>query len=205
MRSQEPARTRYGWRLLAAGTVTTVALTGQAPAATDPPAKIRAFEPVADTYVTASLPRANYGRAKVLRVNSSPVATTYLRFHLDKLTSNVASVILLLHTSRARRTSYEVRRVDEHRWREAGLTYSNAPRFSLRYASSKPVRQGIWSAVEVTSLVSGDEDISLAITTRGARELTFDSRESNRGPRLVVRVEDRDDVTGRIVQALLPH
>lgn len=184
-------------------TVTTVAASGPAPAANGSPPQIRAFKAVADAYVTASQPGANYGRAKVLRVDGAPVTTTYLRFDLGRLKEDVSSVILLLHTSGARRTSYEVRRVGEQRWKENRITYVNAPRLSLRYTASKPVRQGVWSAVEVTSLVPGDGDVSLAVTTRGARELAFHSRESKLGPRLVVR-QEKDDATGRIVETLYP-
>jgi hypothetical protein len=81
-----------------------------------------------------------------------------------------------------------VRRVYENQWRERGLTFENAPRLSLRYVSSKPVRSGIWSAVDVTSFVKDDtERVTLAVATRSALGVVFDSRESDQGPRLVIR------------------
>lgn len=154
--------------------------------------ELRAFKPVADTYVTAARPRANFGHARVLRVDGQPAATTYLRFRVGRLKDDVETVTLLLHASAARAGSYEVRSVDDDDWRERDLTFENQPRRSVRYAASRPVRQGAWSAVDVTAFFADEGDISLAITTRGKREVVFHSRESTYGPRLVVRTEDNE-------------
>jgi len=191
--AQARNRRRPALLTAAAATACAAVLAGLAAAATDPYAGIRAFKPIADTYVTSSRPAANFGGSGVLRVDSAPQATAYLRFRPGKLKGEIESATLLLHTSGARNASYEVRLVSANRWKERRLTYSNAPRLSLRYTASKPVRRGIWSAVDVTPFVS-DEEVSLAVTTRGTRELVFGSRESKHGPRLVVRVaaEDRD-------------
>ena len=138
---------------------------------------IRAFSPEADTYVTAAWPETNFG--------GSPL---FLRFRLSKLKGEIASVTLLLHAQSGARASYQVRRVYVDGWRERRLTFETAPRLSLRYVSSKPVRRGIWSAVDVTSFITDeDEVVSLAVTTTNARGVVFQSRESNHGPRLVVR------------------
>lgn len=156
-----------------------------------PDTRITAFKPIADSYVTASQPRANFGRLPVLRVDGAPETTTYLRFKLAKIDGSITSVTLLLHSTTAARARYAVRRVPEDEWRERRLTYMNAPQPSSRYAASRPVQRGMWSAVDVTPFVdeSGGE-ISLAITTQADRRLSFSSRESKRGPRLVVRSED---------------
>lgn len=156
---------------------------------------IRAFGPEADTYVTAALPRQNFGRRRVLRADGSPRATVYLRFRLKKLKGEITDVTLLLHAEAGARTSYQVRRVREDKWRERRLTFANAPRLSLRYASSRPVRRGAWNAVDVTPFVSDDDDLelSLAITTRSPAGIVFGSRESKRGPRLVLRTDEKDE------------
>jgi hypothetical protein len=99
-------------------------------------------------------------------------------------------VALLLHAQGSARASYQVRRVYDSDWREAGLTYANAPKLSLRYASSKAARRGAWSAVDVTPFASGGGAVSLAITTKSALGVVFDSRESRHGPRLVVRSDN---------------
>ena len=171
------------------------------------PAKneLRVFKPIADTYVTAARPRANFGRSPVLRVDGAPETTAFLRFELDRVRGEITSVTLLLHPGTAGSTSFAVRRVTDDDWRERRLTYANAPQLSLRYASSRPVRRGVWNAVDVTSFVDygKGEEISLAITTRGTRALSFGSRESRRGPRLVVRTDDGDG-GDHVVDALQP-
>jgi hypothetical protein len=154
--------------------------------------ELRAFTPEADTYVSAARPEANFGRARTLRADGSPRQTAFLRFRLGELKGSITSVTLLLHAQAGARSSYQVRRVYEDEWRERGLTFENAPRSSLRYVSSKPVRSGIWSAVDVTSFVTDDtERVSLAVTTRSALGVAFESRESDQGPRLVIRSEKR--------------
>jgi hypothetical protein len=152
--------------------------------------ELRAFRPEADTYVSAARPETNFGRGRALRADASPRETIYLRFRLRRLRGEVTSVILLLHARTGAPTSFQVRPVPDDDWGERLLTFENAPRVSLRYSASKPVRQGIWSAVDVTSFVGeGGGRVSLAITTRGTRGVVFDSRESRRGPRLVVRTK----------------
>ena len=179
-------RGRWG-RLLACAAVATAA--GGAAAAHEKRApQIFAFRPDADTFISAAQPHANFGRARFLRADGSPKATTYLRFGLRKIRGEIASVTLLLHARAGVRAGYQVRRVYRDEWREDRLTYANAPHLSLRYASSKPVRRRSWSAVDVTSFVDeGDRNVSLAITTRSSAGVSFASRETDRGPRLVVR------------------
>jgi hypothetical protein len=173
------------------------------------PAKIRAYKPEADTYVTAAEPGRNFGRTQALRADGEPQSTVFLRFQIGELSSTVESVTLLLHGREGGR-SFQVRRVSQDEWREARLTYRNAPKLSLRYAASKPVRRGKWSAVDVTALISqeNDREVSLAITTRSPLGLVFASRESKHGPRLVVTSErsdkdEKDKSSPR--QARLPH
>jgi hypothetical protein len=183
------ARTGFAWGLLAvAMVVATIAATGAAPAATGPRAGIRAFKPVADTYVSSATPRSNFGRLRVLRVDGTPEETAYLRFNLTRISGEITSVTLLLHATTATRASFAVRRVTRDVWRERRLTYLTAPQPSSRYTASKPVRRGVWTAIDVTPFVEdGDAEVSLALTTRAARRLSFGSRESSHGPRLVVR------------------
>lgn len=151
----------------------------------------RVYKPVADTYVTAVRARANFGRSRALRVDGSPQTTAFVRFRLKRTTAP-ASVTLLLRPESPGRNSYAVRRVEDDDWRERRLTYATAPPPSLRFASSRPVRRGAWSAVDVTSLVAaGDNEVTLAITTHGRQEISFGSRESGSGPRLVVRTDDK--------------
>jgi hypothetical protein len=184
---------------LLAGTALALSVGAGAAAAARPTENdLRAFRPEADTYVSATRPEMNFGRSRTLRADASPRQTIYLRFRLRQLQGDVTSVILLLHARTGAPTSFQVRPVPDDDWGERLLTFDNAPKFSLRYAASKPVRQGIWSAVDVTSFVGeGGGRVSLAITTRGTRGVVFDSRESRRGPRLVVRTKGDGRGDGR--------
>jgi hypothetical protein len=183
----------------------TAALTTVAGAATGTPPEtgIRAFKPVADTYVSSSRPRTNFGDETLLHVDGAPETTAYLRFRIKKLSGHITSVTLLLHSRRATRTSFGVRVVRENEWREQRMTYATAPQPSLRYAASKPVQVGAWNAVDVTPFVDGGGEVSFALTTHGRRELAFWSREARRGPRLVVRTEDTDDGGSHVIDAVL--
>jgi len=194
-----PARDQVRRAAVATAALTAVA-TGAVGAAAAPPDRppqpeIRAFKPTADTYVTAAAPRTNFGHARTLRVDGAPVTTTYVRFELKGLRGDPEGVTLLLHSTAATRTPYQVRSVRYDDWNERRLTYANAPRLSLRYAASRPVRRGRWSAVDVTAFVDGD-DVSLAITTRSPRGVSFGSRESRYGPRLAVQLQgERTDAS----------
>ncbi|MDQ3778347.1 MAG: DNRLRE domain-containing protein [Actinomycetota bacterium] len=163
-----------------------------------PHPEVRALKPVADTYVTVAAPHSNFGRARVLRADGMPVTQTFLRFKLRNLRDAPERVTLLLYSNDGSRTTYEVRRVrGDDEWSERRLTYANAPRLSLQYAPSTRVLRGRWSAVDVTTFVGDGDEISLAITTRSARSVSFGSRESRYGPRLAVQFggdrEDPDD------------
>jgi hypothetical protein len=167
---------------------------GSCASAATPMEGLRVYKPDADAYVTAARARANFGRSRVLRVDGSPETTAFVRFRLKPATAPEASVTLLLRVRSRGRARYAVRRVEDSEWRERRLTYATAPHPSLRFASSRTVRRGAWSAVDVTSLVeTDDEEITLAITTQGRQEISFGSRESRYGPRLVVRAEDEED------------
>jgi hypothetical protein len=190
------ARWRTGWQLVACATLASAGVASGAAAPPKDPSAIHAFRPHADTYVSAAQPETNFGTSRRLRADAAPQATTYLRFRLRQLSGDIESVTLLLHAQAGTRASFAVRRVREDAWQERRLTYANAPRLSLRYTSSKPVRRGAWSAVDVTSFVEdvGDVgDVNLAITTRNRLGIAFDSRESKQAPRLVVRTTNKKD------------
>lgn len=167
--------------------------------------QFRVYKPVADTYVTAARAHANFGRSRALRVDASPETITFVRFRLGG-TLIPASVTLLLRPAGPGRARYAVRRVEDNGWRERRVTYATAPGPSMRFIASRPVRRGAWSAVDVTAFVPprGGEEVTLAITTHGTREISFGSRESTFGPRLVVRT-DGGRLNDLVLGAILRH
>lgn len=183
-----------------------VAAAGGGSAASGAPEKslrLQVYEPTADTHVTAERPRTNFGRSPRLRVDGTPEANAYVRFRLRKRAGEIVSVTLLLHSRSSARASFAVRRATGRPWDERRLTYATAPKCSLRYASARVERHGMWTAIDVTSFVdAGDREVSLAITTRGSRELSFGSRESREAPRLVVRVAQDDGAENQLLDSL---
>jgi hypothetical protein len=112
-------------------------------------------------------------------------------FKVDLSSIDVKQVSLLLYSRTRSKAGYQVRLVEES-WRESRITFANAPPLSSVIVSSGPLRAGSWKAVDVTSLVSGDEKgISFALTTVSPKGAEFASRETGlRGPRLIVERQD---------------
>jgi Calcineurin-like phosphoesterase len=146
------------------------------------------FTAAADAYVSSSKPKANYGTAKTLRVDGSPIQTTYLRFTVQGITSPVASASLRVYTTAASSTGFEVRGVGDNSWSETAITYANAPPAGTKVATSGAVSSGLWVSIDVTPLVSGNGSVSLALTTPTKNVTTLASREASasRMPQLVV-------------------
>jgi hypothetical protein len=148
--------------------------------------KIRAVRPKADAFVSQASRTQNFGQARFLKVDSSPVVRTYVTFrvHLD---DNVRHVSLLLYSRTRSQRGYRIRLTNE-RFRERLITFANAPKLSGKFVSSGPLRADAWKAVDVTTLASGKESyVGFVLTSVSAKGLEFASRETGlRGPRLIV-------------------
>src|SRR5215211_1739356 len=163
-----------------------------------PPAKgdlvSQTFTPVADAYVSSATPSTNFGGATRLKMDSSPVLSSYVRFDVAGLTAPVTRATLQVYMRTKSKTGFEVRGVGDNSWGETTITYANAPAFaSSPSAASGAVRPGRWVTVDITPLVTGNGSLSIALTTGGTAEIDVDSREAANGPRLVV--ETAADVT----------
>jgi len=161
----------------------------------DQNSRIRAVRAKADAFVTEASRNQNFGRTRELFVDASPTVRTYVRFDVDLKLGDVRHVTLLLYSRRRLRTGYQARLVRSD-WREARITYVNAPRLAPTFVASGPVRARAWKAVDVTSLVAGAQDsISFVLTTTSVGGGVFSSRETGlHGPRLVVETM-RNDTT----------
>ena len=151
------------------------------------------MRPKADAFVSAVNRTENFGRARDLKVGSSPTLRSYVLFDVDLSGNDVQQVSLLLYSRTRSRAGYQVRLVSE-RWRERRITFANAPGASPSFVPSGPLQAGAWKAVDVTSLVSGDErHISFALTTASAKAAGSASRETGlHGPRLVVERQESE-------------
>ena len=152
---------------------------------------IMALRARADAHVNAATRTENYGRARRVHVDASPLVRTYLRFHIGTYVGDVARVNLLLYSRTRSAIGFRVRRVTEG-WRERRITFENAPRLSMRSVASGPLVAQTWEAVDVTTLVGGveDKDVSFALSTTALRDIALASRESGvTGPRLVLEID----------------
>src|SRR5919201_2709055 len=99
------------------------------------------FTPVADAYVSASNPTTNYGAARVLKADASPVLRTYLRFDVSNLAGSVTRATLQVCSRTNSGVGSDVRAVSDTTWGENTLTYANAPAFAASpSASSRPMK-----------------------------------------------------------------
>jgi hypothetical protein len=88
--------------------------------------------PSADSYVDSVTPDTNYGSALSLRVDASPVQSTYLRFDLSPYSGRtLISATLRVTTTTATASGSPgpevVKSVADTSWEEGSLTYSNRP------------------------------------------------------------------------------
>jgi hypothetical protein len=162
--------------------------------------RIRAVRAKADAFVSGANRARNFGDSVDLRIDASPTFRAFLRFKARLTSDDVKRVHLLLYSRTRSRAGYQVRLVEEP-WREAEITFLNAPSLSLDFVPSGPLKARSWKAVDITSLaadlIDGEAYISLALTTRSHNAVALASRESGlRGPRLVVEREiNRDGPT----------
>ena len=101
------------------------------------------FTPEADAYVIESSPDTNFGSIAILRVDSSPITQSYLRFNVQGLSGTVSSATLRIFANSSQTTGFDVHDVADDSWVESGITgitYNNAPDITPAIvASSGPV------------------------------------------------------------------
>jgi hypothetical protein len=145
------------------------------------------FLPVADAYVSSGHPDSNYGDLTELHVDASPERRAYVRFNVQGVSGAITRVTLRLFSQTSSSTGYEVHLVTNNTWNELTLTYNTAPPFGGIAGSSGSIGTGAWSTVNITSLVSGNGLISVALTTSATDTLILASRETGaNAPQLVV-------------------
>jgi hypothetical protein len=147
------------------------------------------FGASADAYVAKNHSNTNYGTAKTLNVDGSPIEQSYLRFDVQGLSGTVARAVLRLTAETGSPTGYAVRFVADNSWGEKTITFANAPPVSGTVTtSSGPFSSGQSVAVDITPLVTGNGSVSVALTTTSTSGMSLDSREagSSLGPQLSV-------------------
>ncbi|MGI9658609.1 MAG: DUF7594 domain-containing protein, partial [Gaiellaceae bacterium] len=144
------------------------------------------FNPVADAYVNSSKPTTNYGSSTLLRTDASPDTRSYLRFNVQGLTEPVTQATLRLYAETGNPVGFDVRDVSDDSWDELAITHSSSPAFGPVVDSSGGFSGGGYVEVDVTSLVSGNGVLSLAITSPSSTAVRYSSRQSSSQPELIV-------------------
>jgi hypothetical protein len=157
---------------------------------TTPPTTIT---PVADSYVDASLPGANYGTSVKLRTDGSPVVRTYLRFDVQGWVPGTSRATLRIYPTSNLNTGLQVVRVADTTWGEKTITSANAPPVGTLMATTAPPKANVPVTVDVSAGVTGNGPVSLALVSSDSTAEALASRESGAtSPQLVV---DHPDLT----------
>jgi Calcineurin-like phosphoesterase len=142
--------------------------------------------PVADAYVYASQPDTNYGMDVALRTDASPVMRGYLRFNIAALSGSVSRATLWVFANSGNSIGYTVHNIADNSWSEMGITHNNAPPLGSSAGSSGGFGGGTWTSVDVTSLVMGTGQLSLALQTSSSTQISYSSREGANPPQIVI-------------------
>ncbi len=169
------------------------ATTSTAPPPPPPPTTIT-LNPAADAYVSDGSPTTNFGTAMTLRVDrAAPAQFSYLRFDVTGLAGPPTRAVLRVFANSSQSTGYSVFGVPDTTWIESGagsLTFSNAPPPSATSTgSSGPAVAGNYTAVVVTSLITGNGLVSVALKTTNSTGLSLGSRQAatvTQRPELVI-------------------
>ena len=145
------------------------------------------FSPTDDSYVDASNATANFGSAMTFRVDGSPIVPTYIRFNVQGLSGTITRVSLRVFANSSSNSGYTVSGVSDNTWTESTINYNNAPPVGGAAGSSSGFSGGVWTTVDITSLVTGDGTVNLALTTSSSTAISLASRESGaNAPQLIV-------------------
>ncbi|HEX5478712.1 MAG TPA: DNRLRE domain-containing protein, partial [Dehalococcoidia bacterium] len=157
------------------------------PTATLPPQTDTTFVPAADAYVSAGSPAVNFGSSTSLRVQASPALNSYLTFDIEGV-GTPSHVILRIYPNSSAGTGFDVHRVQDARWGESTVTFSNAPAIDAAIiGSAGALTAGVPVDIDVTSAVTGNGLVSFALTKTTATQLNLASRESGaNAPQLIV-------------------
>lgn len=149
------------------------------------------FKPVADSEADQSNPRTNFGTSNGLRVDSSPVVNSYLRFNIQGLgTRSISRVRLLIYSYTATSQGIEVKTIADNAWGEKTITANNAPSLGGTLAASTKVAARAWITFDVTSYITGEGTFSFGLSTSGSRAVSLAARESvTYSPQLVVDLQ----------------
>jgi hypothetical protein len=111
---------------------------------------------------------------------------SYLRFNITTLSGSVSRATLRVFANTGSSIGYMVYSVANNNWSEMGITYNNAPPLGSSVGSSGGFSGGRWTTVDLTSLVNGTGQLSLALQSSSSTQVSYSSREGENPPQLVI-------------------
>jgi hypothetical protein len=149
----------------------------------------RTFAASADAFVASAQPSVEHGRHRQLIVDRSrsPRASrmAYVKFDVVLPTgATVTGARLRLYSAGAAHSRTSLLRVGNG-WTETGVNWRNRPAALSAVVSRDRARGRGWRALRVGVVAAGEQ--SFVLRARGRTAAHYRSRESARGPRLVVR------------------
>jgi acid phosphatase type 7 len=137
------------------------------------------------------LPSTNFGASTQLKVDSSPVLRTFLKFAVSGLTEPVTSATLRIHTADTNKASSSAGgtfgSVSDTAWLETAVTWNNQPAIGGALGTLGSVSRNTWYQIDVTSAITGNGTYSIGATSPNTNDAIYDSRETGaNAPQLVV-------------------
>lgn len=156
--------------------------------------QVLSFQPTDDAEIQKNEPTANFGAAKTMMADASPVKNYLTKFVVSGINGrNVTSAKLKLYNTNNSSKGEKFWPVASNNWKESSLTWSNAPN-----AAATPIfslggtRKGNTYEVDVSSYIRSDGTFSLRATTSGQDGTGFATKEAttkSQRPTLILTVQ----------------
>ncbi|MDJ0757039.1 MAG: DNRLRE domain-containing protein [Ardenticatenaceae bacterium] len=141
--------------------------------------------PDADAYVISNAPNDNFGTRSNLQAKNGSGIVSYIRFQVDGWDNQTAT--LRLYALNDSSTGVDIYAVADSSWQETTITAGNAPALGGLIASSGSLTANSWVDIDVTSAVTGNGPVTLALRNTTTTLQRFASREGgSTAPQLIL-------------------
>lgn len=139
------------------------------------------FTPSDDAYISAAVPTKNFGNVTTLQVDGSPVKYIFMKFNISGLNgAAVQDAKIRIYNTEPSILGGSLRQITDNSWSQSTIKYNNAPiATGLVISSVARTLTNNWYEFNVTSLVSGDGQLSVRIESNNANGASYNSKEGN--------------------------
>jgi hypothetical protein len=104
-----------------------------------------------------------------------------VRFNVQGLSNSVTSAVLRVRSLTASSSGFNVHAANSSAWGETTITFNNAPGFGGAIVGSGGFNANEWVSVNVTSAVTGNGQVTFALTGANASVTAYAAREFSSG------------------------